>query len=319
MQSETPDLTDVLVQAPDLVTPAQQACGVVDPGAFCTWVFEQTGSEVLSRLAGQIIPGALRILLIVVLAWVALRLLHRVIRTVVPRFALEGTTALRALRRRARPSVGGAPSVAGPLDRRGQRVQTIVSVLQSISTATVTTIALLMVLDVFGVNLGPLLAGLGIVGVALGFGAQSLVKDLLSGTFMLLEDQFGVGDLIDVGEATGVVEAVNLRATRLRDVEGTVWHVPNGQILRVANKSQLWARSLIAVGVASETDIDRAMEVIKATADELWHDEAYADDILEEPAVWGVEPFGPNEVVIRMALKVQPPGSGPSTASCATA
>ena len=88
--------------------------------------------------------------------------------------------------------------------------------------------------------------------MALGFGAQSLVKDFLSGTFMLLEDQFGVGDIVDVGEATGVVEAVTLRITRLRDVEGTVWHVPNGQILRVGNKSQLWARSLIDVGVAYE-------------------------------------------------------------------
>jgi len=112
-----------------------------------------------------------------------------------------------------------------------------------------------MALGEVGVDLAPLIAGAGIVGIALGFGAQSLVKDFLSGIFMLLEDQFGVGDVIDCGEASGVVEGVSLRTTRLRDVEGTVWHVPNGQIVRVGNKSQEWSRALLDVQVAYDTDV----------------------------------------------------------------
>jgi small-conductance mechanosensitive channel len=167
-------------------------------------------------------------------------------------------------------------------------------------------VAVLTVLGEFGVNLGPLIAGAGIAGVALGFGAQSLVKDFLSGIFMLVEDQFGVGDIVDVGEASGLVEGVSLRTTRLRDVEGTVWHVPNGEIHRVGNKSQQWSRALLDVQVAFETDVDQATRVIKAAADEVWHSEEVGPSVLEEPEVWGVEGFGPTGIAIRLVVKTQP-------------
>src|SRR5439155_11376125 len=154
--------------------------------------------------------------------------------------------------------------------------------------------------------LGPLLAGAGIVGVAIGFGAQTLVKDFLSGMFMLIEDQFGVGDVIDAGFASGVVEGVSLRTTRLRDVEGTVWHIPNGEIHRIANKSQDWSRAVLDVQVALGTDLREAERVIKEVADAVWTEERWSTSILEEPEVWGGEGMAANSVTIRLVVKTKP-------------
>ena len=130
-------------------------------------------------------------------------------------------------------------------------------------------IAAFMILGQVGISLAPLLAGAGVIGVALGFGSQSLVKDFLSGMFILVEDQFGVGDIIDIdSQVSGVVEGVSLRTTRLRSVDGVVWHVPNGEIRMVGNMSQHWSRSLLDIEVAYETDIEQAKTVIKRVADQ---------------------------------------------------
>src|SRR5690606_34641322 len=180
------------------------------------------------------------------------------------------------------------------------RATTLGVVLRSLAGFVVWTIAVLTILGEIGINLGPLIAGAGLAGVALGFGAQSLVKDFLAGMFMLIEDQYGVGDVIDVGEASGTVEAVSLRTTRLRDVNGTVWHVPNGQILRVGNMSQQWARALLDVSVAYGTDLDEAQRLIKEVADEVWRDRRWVGLVLEEPEVWGVEDIGPDGITIRL-------------------
>ena len=150
------------------------------------------------------------------------------------------------------------------------------------------------------------MASAGIAGIAFGFGAQSLVKDFLSGMFMLVEDQYGVGDIIDVGLATGVVEGVGLRTTRLRDVNGTVWYVPNGQITRVGNKSQEWARALLDVTVAYEADVRETEATIKAVADEMWQDDDWRSKLLDEPEIWGVENLGPNGIDIRVVIKTKP-------------
>jgi small conductance mechanosensitive channel len=177
-------------------------------------------------------------------------------------------------------------------------------VLRSVASFAIFTVAGLLILGEVGLNLAPFLAGAGIVGIALGFGAQSLVKDFLSGLFILVEDQFGVGDIVDLEQGTaGTVEAVSLRTTRLRAVDGTVWHVPNGEIRRVGNKSQHWSRALLDVEVAYDTDIEHAKAVIKRVADELWDER---EDILEEPEVWGVERLGPNSIVIRLVVKTRP-------------
>jgi small conductance mechanosensitive channel len=185
-------------------------------------------------------------------------------------------------------------------------VETLASLFGSITAVTVWTIAGLMALAELGLNLGPLIAGAGIVGVAIGFGAQNLVRDFLSGVFMLIEDQYGVGDVIDAGPATGTVESIGLRSTRLRDVNGTVWHLPNGQIERVGNRSQQWSRAVLDVDVSYATEIARATDVIRRAAEAMCADPAFAESVLSAPEVWGVEDLGADSVAIRVVLKTTP-------------
>jgi moderate conductance mechanosensitive channel len=206
------------------------------------------------------------------------------------------------------PKLGGVKLSALPLEsaRIGQRVQTLGSVLRNAATVIIWTIAVLIILGEFDISLAPILAGAGVAGVAFGFGAQYIVNDLLSGMFILFEDQYGVGDIVDLGDGKGTVEEVTLRVTRLRDVRGTVWFVPNGQIKRVGNKSQLWARVILDVDVAYDTDIARASQMIKQVADEVWRAKMDGARVLEEPSIWGVEQFGADAIVIRLAVKTKP-------------
>jgi small-conductance mechanosensitive channel len=168
------------------------------------------------------------------------------------------------------------------------------------------TIGVIMAMAAFDVNLGPLIASAGIVGVALGFGAQALVRDFLTGLFMLAEDQFGIGDVIDVGEAEGVVEEISLRTTSLRGIDGTLWHVPNGEIHRVGNMSQDWARALLDVGVAYDADVDRAVEVIRDVGTALAGDPDYDQVVLEPPEILGVQDLAADAVLIRLWVKTLP-------------
>jgi small-conductance mechanosensitive channel len=190
--------------------------------------------------------------------------------------------------------------------RAAARAETLGLVLRSVASFFIWALAFVTILGQIGISLGPLIAGAGLAGVALGFGAQSLVKDFLAGIFILVEDQYGVGDIVDAGEATGTVEAVSLRTTKLRDVNGTVWHIPNGAIVRVGNKSQQWARALLDIVVSYGSDLDLAQQVIKGVADELWQDPAWTGQVLEEPEVWGVEDLGPAGITIRLVVKTQP-------------
>jgi moderate conductance mechanosensitive channel len=196
-----------------------------------------------------------------------------------------------------------ASAIAG---RRVQRAQTMGSLLKSVTTIVIATVFGMTAIAELGYSIGPLIASAGVVGVALGFGAQSLVKDFLSGIFMIFEDQYGVGDAVDLGEAGGTVEAVGLRVTRLRDVEGTVWYVRNGEILRVGNQSQNWARTVLDIPVALDQDLRRVQEVLRDVAHDLWDDEDYRHLIIEEPAVWGVQDLTPNWATVRVTLKTAP-------------
>ena len=280
-----------------------EACGS-RAGAACRYIFTETGNTTLAQAVDFVLAKPLKIAFIILLALLATRIARRGIKRFVRSFEQPDVQRTLGTIREKTPS---ALLTTGPVNlRSAQRAETIGAVLSSITTAVVWAIALFTILAEFGVNLGPLIAGAGIVGVALGFGAQSLVKDFLSGMFMLVEDQFGVGDIIDVGDASGTVEGVSLRTTRLRDVEGTVWHFPNGTIQRVANKSQQWSRALIDFEVAYETDLAVAKETIKQVADRLWKDEIWGVNILEEPEVWGVEAFGPDGVAIRLVVKTSP-------------
>jgi small conductance mechanosensitive channel len=280
-----------------------EACGQEQPSFICRRALEWTGSEAWAEAADKLLAKPLQILLIMAVAFVVNRLVRRAIRRLTARIADPGAQeVITNLKRRA---PGGASSSAVSL-RSAARAETLGHVLRSIASMVIWTIAGAMILGELGVNLGPLIAGAGIAGVALGFGAQSLVKDFITGIFMLVEDQFGVGDIIDAGPATGTVEAVTLRSTRLRDVEGTVWHIPNGTILRIGNHSQQWARALLDVEVAYGSDIDRVEAEIKEVADRLWRDPAWQGKVLEEPEVWGVERVEPEVVAVRLVVKTRP-------------
>jgi small conductance mechanosensitive channel len=259
----------------------------------------------LSRHALEVATTPARIALIVVLAMVLRMLLNRGIRRLVTG-AAEGTVPviLRPLHDRTK----GRLLEASPLssERRRQRAETIGSVLRSSAALVIFTVAGAMILAELGFDLGPVIASAGIVGVAVGFGAQNLIKDFLNGMFMILEDQYGVGDVIDAGEATGTVEAVGLRTTRLRDVAGTVWHIRNGEIVRIGNKSQGWARAVLDIAVAWDSDVSHVRDVMKAAADELAAEEDWADKITEPPEVWGVEELGSSGLVVRLAVKTAP-------------
>ena len=281
----------------------ERACGA-DPSWICRTVLEETSSERTAELADVLFARPLTILVVVAVAWLANRLVRRGIRRFTTR--ISDPTAYERVRRWRKRAPGALLDTGAYSVRSAARAQTLAFVLRSIASAAIWGVAAITILGELGINLGPLIAGAGIAGVALGFGAQSLVKDFLSGIFMLIEDQYGVGDIINVGEATGTVEAVTLRTTRLRDVNGTVWHVPNGEIKRVGNLSQQWARALLDIEVAHGTDVDQAEAVIKETADELWRDEAWEGRILEEPEVWGVENLGRDSIAIRLVIKTSP-------------
>ena len=297
--------------------PVEDVCGE-GPGLLCWLIFEATGSDELAQ-ASEWIGRPVNAAIILFLTWLVNRLVRRFVSRTVERL-IEGqrrdaAEAVAEAERQAsaerRPNlqqraIARALALRESSERSALRTTTVGNVVGSLASALVWLIGITVAVGEFGVNLGPLIAGAGIVGVALGFGAQSLVRDFLSGMFMFIEDQYGVGDYIDVGEASGFVEVLSLRTTRIRDVDGTLWHVPNGEIRRVANKSQEWARAVLDIEVAYDTDISQAREVIKRVADQVW-DEAPEDaTILEEPELWGVEAFGESSIAIRLVVKVEP-------------
>jgi small conductance mechanosensitive channel len=276
-------------------------CGQ-DPGWFCSNVLDWTGNRTLADVADFTIGKPLTILAILVIAWFVNRIARRGVRR-----ALK-TLSSGAIQERVGAMRAAAPSALLQTQehslRSEQRIDALTSVLRSLVTFVIYTIAVFMILGEIGINLGPLIAGAGILGVALGFGSQSLVKDFLSGVFILVEDQFGVGDIVDLdGQTSGVVDAVSLRTTRLRAVDGTLWHVPNGEIRRVGNKSQHWSRALIDIEVAYDTDLDHAEAVISRVADEVAKEDP---EVIEQPEVWGVEQLGANGIVIRLVVKTRP-------------
>ena len=191
-------------------------------------------------------------------------------------------------------------------ERRHQRVRALGSVLRSAASVTIFTIAGVVVLGDLGINLAPLLASAGVVGIAIGFGAQNLVRDYLAGIFMLVEDQYGVGDVIAVGDATGTVETVTLRITRMRDVNGIVWHVRNGAIERVGNESQGWARAVIDFPVPYAADLATIRTILADAAETIWNDPVWRAVMLEKPEVWGAQEVTSTKVTMRIVVKTAP-------------
>jgi small-conductance mechanosensitive channel len=255
----------------------------------CAAVYHWTGNAQLARAAEWLIGKPLAILGIIVVAvvvrWLAVKAIDRVVK---------------------RAETAPLPGVKHTHNRRAQRARSLGSLLQSITTTVVFGIAFVMVLSEVGMDVAPILASAGVLGLAIGFGAQNLVKDFLSGVMMMIEDQYGVGDAVDLGEAVGTVENVGLRVTRVRDVDGTVWYVRNGEILRVGNQSQNWARTVLDIPVSYAEDLNHVREVLADVAHGLWDDEDYKDVVIEEPDVWGVQKLGPEGVVVRVTLKTAP-------------
>jgi small conductance mechanosensitive channel len=269
----------------------------------CERIYGWTGNSTLSEVADLFIGKPLAILVVVLVGLVARWLLHRAVDRIVSR-AEEGVLPDRL----SRMSVGRSRSEGSDSARcrRMQRARTMGGLLKSIITGVIVAVVITMVLAELDYEIGPIIASAGIVGVALGFGAQNLVKDFLAGIFMIFEDQLGVGDSVDLGEASGTVEAVSLRVTRLRDVNGTVWYVRNGEILRVGNQSQNWARTVLDVTFPYREDVARVRRVLQEVADDLWHDDDFDHVVIEQPEVWGIEAVTADAITMRLTLKTAP-------------
>jgi moderate conductance mechanosensitive channel len=297
-----------------------------------------------SFLAGPV-HLLLKLVFVVLLALVIQVLVHRVINrlteraahTILPFRGGAGTSRftpgalvrhpVRYLRRRrqqsaaagqiaaAESAVGAAPGTAELAadmehalvdERRHQRVRALGSILRSAASIAIFGIAGVVVLGDLGINLAPLLASAGVVGIAIGFGAQNLVRDYLSGIFMLLEDQYGVGDSITVGDASGTVETVTLRITRMRDTKGVVWHIRNGTIEQVGNQSQGWARAVIDYPVPYDGNLAVIQDILEQAAQALWHEPEWRALMLAAPEVWGAQEVSSKQVTMRVVVKTAP-------------
>jgi moderate conductance mechanosensitive channel len=278
---------------------------------FCRTAMDLWDNEEVAEAADLVIGTPLTIAGLALLGFVLRLVLHRMIDRIVSKAEVgvmpDRVGRLSRGHGKAKNKVSADPHrdviVA---TRRVQRAKAMGSLLKSVVTGVVIAVFTTMILAELSVDVAPIVASAGILGLALGFGAQSLVSDFLAGTFMIFEDQYGVGDEIDLGEAVGTVEAISLRVTRLRDVNGTVWYVRNGEISRVGNMSQNWARTVLDINVAYHEDLVKVRRVLQEVAHDLWDDEEFKGRVIEEPSVWGVENLGLDGVVVRVALKTAP-------------
>lgn len=231
-----------------------------------------------------VIVASLKVGLILLLAWGAYRVLGLI------------------LQRIERAVVDADPSVS----LQEQRVRTIVGVVRGVGIVSIGVISLFMILETIGLDIRPLLAGAGVVAIAISFGAQSIVKDVFSGMFILIENQFAVGDVIRIGDATGTVEKITLRIVVMRDDRGVLHIIPNGEIKAVSNFTRAFSRALLDIAVGYSQDLDRVMEVMREVADEIWTDPEWRPLLTEEIQVLGVESFDEGSIKIRMVATTIP-------------
>jgi small-conductance mechanosensitive channel len=187
-----------------------------------------------------------------------------------------------------------------------QRTRTLGSILNNIISIFLVIVGLVLIVNIIDENLiGSFALLTAALGAGLGFGAQNIVKDVLNGLFMVAEDQLGVGDVVDTGQATGVVEAVGVRITQIRDVNGTLWFVRNGEIIRVGNMSQGWSRVIIDLAVPYETDLEQVQTTMLDTANALAASGRWRSRILEKPEIWGLESISAEALVVRLVIKTR--------------
>jgi moderate conductance mechanosensitive channel len=287
----------VLAQDADVTDVCATGEGEVNP--LCEWLYDATGSELIARAAGVIGTG-LRIVVLLVVAYV----ISWLARSAITRFG--HTMEKRIQSRLERAEARGTLEVDRYRLRRFQRLAAITGVARGVVGVTIWFVVLVAIFGALGIPLQPILAGAGLVGIVIGFGAQQLVRDVLAGIAMLVEDQYGVGDWIQVQDKVGQVERVGLRATSFRDLDGVLWHTLNGSIERVGNLSQEWSRSTLDVPLALDADVPTAKAIIYKVATELAEDEVWGPDIIGPPEIWGVQEFGPEGLAIRVVTPTKP-------------
>ncbi len=192
------------------------------------------------------------------------------------------------------------------VSEREKRAQTLVNIISHTSQIIVIVIAVLMICREFGVNVTPLLTGAGIIGVAVGFGAQSLIKDVLTGFFILMENQYRVGDVVKIAGLAGLVEKINLRTTVLRDLQGVVHVIPNGNISTVSNMTFTWSRCVLDIGVAYKEDLDHVTRILESEGEKMMNEPEWRKFIMEKPTVLGVEEFAESQITLRVLIKTVP-------------
>jgi moderate conductance mechanosensitive channel len=287
-----PNLAGAVAAGPTL----DSACRSASPGIACRLVWDLSHSAHAAELTSVYMAGpirlALRIALVLLVAFLLRAAAQRLITRVTARAGTDQQQAEHA------------HAVFG--ERRIQRGIALASLLGNAASVTIFTIAGLIILGDIGLNLAPILASAGVLGIALGFGAQNLVQDFLAGIFILLEDQYGVGDVADVWGVTGTVEAVSLRITRLRDVNGVVWHIRNGTIKYAGNETHGWARAVVDFPVPYGTSVAAARRTLERAAVAMSTEPRWRASILERPEVWGVETVSPDTLMMRVTARTAP-------------
>ena len=274
----------------ETTTEVDVACG--NQGPLCDVLVDWTGNQAVAETISWILGTPVKIAIIAMAALILNRVMRKLIRRSMDKVGV------------ATAEHGEAVVSERAVERAEERASTVGSLLRSLSTAVIWGVATIMMLEATGVSIVPIIASAGILGLAIGFGAQSVVEDLLRGVFMLAEDQFSVGDRIDVGEVNGTVERVTLRTAVIRAPDGTIWHIPNSEINRVANENQLTSRASVVVDVAYGADTQEAMAVIEGAAKDATDDVEWRELLHGAPEVQGIQELGEDGVRIRVVVWV---------------
>lgn len=294
----TTDLPAAAIAQPPL--PSAGSLGTVcgpDPGIACRLIWDVSHSARAADVTRVFFAGPVHLIL---------RILFVLLLALVLRAAALRAIGRFTARARAEPDAASERNRGPFRERRYQRASALNSILGNAASVTILTIALVIIVGDMGLNLAPVLASAGVLGVAIGFGAQNLVSDFLAGIFILLEDQYGVGDVVTNGQVTGTVEAVSLRITRLRDVSGIVWHIRNGSIAVAGNESQGWSRAIVDIPVPYYRDVSAVREQMRAAASRMWREPEFSGAILEPPEVWGVQDLSADSMLLRVTAKTVP-------------
>lgn len=263
-------------------TAANDSTAAGDSTAFSGW------SDIFrwEDLAVKLLPNLLQAAVVAALSFGSYRLIKLLTRRILERDIQEDDPLIKR--------------------NREQRARTLASLLNNIAAVIIGIVGLLTILTIMGLKIAPILATAGVAGLAISFGAQSLVKDVINGIFILIEGQFGIGDVIRVGETAGQVEKMTLRVTMLRDAEGIAHILPNGEITRVSNLTKAWSRSMLDIRVAYKEDIDRVIAVLRRLGEEIAADPQWGHLIIDKPETLGVQNFTESAVIIRMITKTLP-------------